>query len=118
VKVKQPFSAIKNEVIKVYNSVNQELFGIGVKSQKLEILGDKILIFATHKRIPAMKSLDESNRALTIQVDRAVTELNKLHLKAQIEPIVGVPIKVILKDYDPFTEAAATIIIFEEELEE
>ena len=117
-KVRLPFNVLKQEIIKVYNSINQEIFGIGVRSQKLEIHGDKILIYAFHKRIPALKILDDSNRMLTLQVDRAVIEENKKELKKQVEELTGVPVKVLLKDYDPVTEYSATIIIFEDVLEE
>jgi len=117
-KVRQPFSVIKQEVIKVYNSINQEFFGMGVRSQKLEIVGDKIIITATHKRIPAIKVLDDIDRMLTLQVDKAITDANKKLIKKPIEDIVGVPIRSILKDYDPYTESGATIIIFQDILEE
>lgn len=117
-KVKQPFSIIKQEIIKIYNTVNQEIFGVGVRSQKLEILNDKIIITATHKRIPALKILDDIDRMLTTHVDKALTDSNKNFLKQPIEDIVGIPIKVILKDYDPYTEYSATLIIFQNTLEE
>jgi uncharacterized protein YbcI len=116
--VKLPFSVLKQEIIKSYNSINQEIFGIGVKSQRLEILGDKVIIFAVHKRIPAIKVLDETNRMLTIQVDRSLMEANKKLLAEQIETIVGIPIIAVLKDYDPLSENSATIIIFKDVLEE
>lgn len=35
---------LKQEFIKIYNSINQEIFGTGIKSQKIEISGDKVFI--------------------------------------------------------------------------
>lgn len=117
-KVKQPFAVIKQEAIKTYNSINREIFDIGVRSQRLEILGDKLLIFANHKRNPVLKLLDDKERMLTLLVDHTLTEESKRPLKREMERITGVPVKVVLRDYDPITEYAATIIIFEENLEE
>lgn len=90
---------------------------MGVRSQRIDIVEDKIYISAIHKRIPALKILDERERTLTIQIDKALIEANKELLREQIELIVGVPIKTILKDYDPYTEYSVTVIIFTEVLE-
>jgi uncharacterized protein YbcI len=117
-KEKYALGTLKQEIIKIYNSINQEIFGIGIRSQRLEIAGDKVYIFATHKRIPALKILDETNRSLTSLVDTAVMDANKRMLKQKLEETLGLPVKVVLKDYDPVTEFSATIIVLEEPLEE
>jgi hypothetical protein len=41
VKNQYPVGVLKQEIIKIYNSINQEIFGIGIKSQKIEFLGDR-----------------------------------------------------------------------------
>jgi uncharacterized protein YbcI len=117
VKNQYQLGVLKQEIIKIYNSINQEIFGIGIKSQKIEISGGKVLIFATHKRIPALKILDESNRSLTAMVDYALMEANKRMLKEQLESTLGLKVKLVLKDYDPITEYAGTVIVLEEEIE-
>ncbi len=108
---------LKQEIIKIYNSINQEIFGTGIKSQKVDISGDKVFIFATHKRIPALKILDGSNRSLTASVDILLMEANKRMLKQQIESKLGLEVKLVLKDYDPETELSGTVILFKEPLE-
>jgi uncharacterized protein YbcI len=108
---------LKQEIIKIYNSINQEIFGIGIKSQKIEISGDKVFIFATHKRISALKILDDSNRNLTSMVDYALMAANKKMLKEQLESTLGLKVRLVLKDYDPLTEYSGTVIVLEEELE-
>ncbi|TDF93251.1 Na-translocating system protein MpsC family protein [Paenibacillus piri] len=108
---------LKQEIIKIYNSINQEIFGTGIKSQKIEISGDKVFIFATHKRIPALKVLDESNRSLTASVDTLLMEANKRKLKEQIESTLGLEVRLVLKDYDPKTEFSGTVILLKESLE-
>lgn len=113
-----PIGALKQEIIKIYNSINQEIFGMGIKSQKIEFSGDKVFIFATHKRIPALKILDETNRGLTANVDILIMEANKRMLKEQLEARLGLKVRLVLKDYDPKTEFSGTVIVLEEPLEE
>lgn len=112
-----PIGVLKQEIIKIYNSVNQEIFGIGIKSQKIEIAGEKVFIFATHKRIPALKMLDDKHRALTANVDMLLMEANKRMLKEQLESTLGLDVKLILKDYDIATEYSGTVIIMENRIE-
>ncbi|AJY76469.1 Na-translocating system protein MpsC family protein [Paenibacillus beijingensis] len=107
---------LKQEIIKIYNSINQEIFGVGIKSQRIDILGEKVFIFAHHKRIPALKILDDANRTLTASVDMLVMEANKRMLKEQLEKGLGLEVAAVLKDYDPKTELSATIIVFKENL--
>lgn len=108
---------LKQEIIKIYNSINQEIFGIGIKSQKIEVVGDKVFIFATHKRIPALKVLDAQYRALTANVDVLLVEENKKMLKEQINNTLNLNAKFIFKDYDYETELSVTVIIFDQTLE-
>ncbi|MDF2650913.1 MAG: hypothetical protein K0Q73_6718 [Paenibacillus sp.] len=108
---------LKQEIIKIYNSINQDIFGIGIKSQKIEFSGDKVFIFATHKRIPALKILDESNRSLTASVDSLLMEANKKMLKEQLKSILGLEVRLVLKDYDPETEFSGTVIVLAHEIE-
>jgi len=110
-------SQLKQEIIKIYNTVNQELFGIGIKSQRIEIMGDKVFIYAVHKRIPALKILDETQRLLTRTVDSSIIEANKQLLASKIEETLALPVHVIFKDYDPRTEMALTVIVFKEPIE-
>ncbi|OXM85091.1 Na-translocating system protein MpsC family protein [Paenibacillus rigui] len=117
-KAKGSIGYLKQEIIKIYNSINQEIFGIGIRSQRLEVAGDKVYIFATHKRIPALKILDETNRSLTASVDAAVMDANKKMLKQKLEETLGLQVLTVLKDYDPVTEFSATIIVLEHPLEE
>lgn len=107
-----PVGVLKQEIIKIYNSINQEIFGIGIKSQRIDILGDKAFIFATHKRIPALKILDESYRSLTAGVDMLLMDANKKMLKEQLEQALNLEVAAVLKDYDPKAEISGTIIVF------
>ncbi|MBM7573402.1 Na-translocating system protein MpsC family protein [Aquibacillus albus] len=111
-------TALKQEIIRVYNSINQEVFSIGISSHRIEILGDKVLIFVNHKRIPALKSLDTSKRELTRLVDRSLMEVTIDKLADELFKLIGIPIETILKDYDPYSQKAVTVIYFKEPLKE
>jgi hypothetical protein len=105
---------LKQEILKIYNTVNQEIFGIGIRSQRVEVMEGKVLIFATHKRITPLKILDESQRLLTRIFDNAIIEANKAMLAERVEEQLQLPVEVIFKDYDPRTEQALTVIIFKD----
>ena len=106
----------KQELIKDYNELNLRMFDIGVKSQKVEIVGDKILIFANHKRIPSLKHLDEFNRLVTRMTDVAIIDSHKEHFKKLVEGKYGMHVISILKDYDPSMELAVTIIVLDKDV--
>ncbi|MFS0723556.1 Na-translocating system protein MpsC family protein [Paenibacillus sp. 1P07SE] len=111
--MRPPYTAgeLKQEIVKIYNTINQEIFGIGITSQKIDIAGDKVYISATHKRIPAMKILDKDHRTLTASVDMLLMEENKRLLREQLERHLGLDVKLIHKDYDYRTEYSGTVII-------
>lgn len=106
----------KQELIKDYNELNLRMFDIGVKSQKIDIVGDKILISAYHKRIPSLKHLDGINRLVTRLTDVAIIDSHKELFKELVERKYGMKVVSILKDYDPFLELAVTIIILDQDV--
>lgn len=114
----QSLSDLKQAVAKVYNSVNQEMYEIGVKRLRVDIIGSKIIILAEHRRIPGLKALDKVNRSITRMMDVALLDENKKRLKAQFEAELGLKIKTVLKDYDPEHEVAATVAVLYEPLTE
>lgn len=109
---------LKQAVAQVYNSVNQEMFEIGVKRLKVDIAGTKIVILADHARIRGLKTLDMVNRPVSRIADVALLDESKRRLKAQFETKLGIKIKTVLKDYDPEHEVAATVVLLYEPLTE
>lgn len=107
---------LKQQVMKIYNTVNQEQYQIGVKRLRVDIIGRAIVIIAEHKRIPGLKCLDREHRHISRATDVALLDMNKAELHRQLEEQLGLPVKVVLKDYDPFTEVAGTIIVLKEDL--
>ncbi|TLS38933.1 Na-translocating system protein MpsC family protein [Pseudalkalibacillus caeni] len=105
---------LKKNLAQLYNRVNQEIYGVGVKKQRIEFIENKALIFAQHKRVQALQMLSHHFHSLTISVDSALIVEFKSMLKEQIEETLQLNVKTILKDYDPITEDACTIIYFED----
>lgn len=110
---------LKQQIMKIYNTINQEMFATGVKRQRVDVVGSKIVIVAEHQRLAGLASLDLTNRFVTRLADVALLDENKIRLKSAIEKqFPEIKIKTVLKDYDPFTEIAGTIIVTERPLEE
>lgn len=102
---------LKQQVLRIYNQVNQEMYEIGVKRLRVDIIGSKIIILADHGRIRGLKSLDEKNRFVSRMADIALLDENKERLKQHLEQELSLKVKCVLKDYDPYQELAATVIV-------
>jgi len=105
---------LRQEIIRVNNNLNMSIFGIGLRKQRVVIIEDKILITADHKRIPALASLDRKNRLATRFIDVAILDEYKTRLHHELKTQLGLPVRCVLKDYDPECELAVTVIVLEE----
>lgn len=106
---------IKQEIIRINNSLNISMYGTGLRRQRVTILDEKIIvIIADNKRIPALVALDDTDRVTTRMVDVALLNEYKNKLKNELEQQAGLAVKCVLKDYDPRAELAATVIILED----
>ncbi len=103
---------VKQDILKTYNAVNQAMFVAGVSQQRVELLGDRVLILAEHRRIPTLAVLDQVDPAAARTADMALVRENKRRLAASLEAAIGIPVRTILKDYDPQTGLAATVVVF------
>jgi len=101
----------KQEVMRVNNNVNITMFGTGLRKQRVAIIEDKIIISADHKRIPALAALDGRDRMTTRFVDVAILDEYKRRLKQELVTQIKLPVKCVLKDYDPENELAITVIV-------
>ncbi|TYP49211.1 Na-translocating system protein MpsC family protein [Thermosediminibacter litoriperuensis] len=108
----------KQEVMKINNQVNEEMYGRGLDWQKIEIIGDKIIIIALNRRISVLKHLDNKDAFTARLMDLALLNEFKIRLKKYFEEATGLKIRSILKDYDPVNQLAGTIIITGEPVEE
>lgn len=104
---------LKQEILRVYNAVNQAISGVGVSRQRVDLLEDRILILAQHQRVRALATLDSARRAITREVDVALLDEGKQRLAQEFRDKIGLPVRVVLKDYDPGTEISATVVVLD-----
>jgi uncharacterized protein YbcI len=108
----------KQELMKINNAVNQELFGVGLRWQKVEILDDKVLVFAKNQRVRALCVLDGKEGLASRLIDIALLEEYKKRFRQQVEEKLGVRVRSLMKDYDPVEELAFSLVILEGSLDE
>ena len=101
----------KQEVIKINNQINEEMYGRGLDWQKIDILGDKIIILALNRRISVLKHVDEKDAFTARLMDLALLNEFKIRFKERFEERFRLKIRTILKDYDPVNQLAGTKII-------
>jgi len=105
---------IKQEIMRINNNVNINIFGTGLRRQRVVIVDDKIVISADNKRIPALAAIDKKDRTTTRFVDVALLDEYKQQLYKELKQQLKLPVKCVLKDYDPYCELAVTVIVLEE----
>ncbi|NLU11089.1 MAG: DUF2294 family protein [Tepidanaerobacter acetatoxydans] len=108
----------KQELIKINNQVNEEMYGRGLDWQKIDIIGDKIIILALNRRISVLRHIDEKDAFTARLMDLALLNEFKIRIKAYFEDKFQLKVRTILKDYDPVNQLAGMIIITVEPVEE
>lgn len=104
---------LKQLILRTYNATNQAVWGTGVREQRVDLLGDRVLIVAVHQRVPALAALDDTRRDLTRQVDVALVDHYKGVFSAELERLLGVGVRAVLKDYDPDTQLSCTLVVLD-----
>lgn len=100
----------KQEILRLYNRVNQDLAGSGVTRQRVHLGEDHVLIVAQHQRVPALRTISCGDAALGRWADVAILDATKARLTQALRAL-GVDVVSVLKDYDPDAELAATVIV-------
>ena len=71
----------KQEIIKINNRVNEEMYSRGLDWQKIDIMGDKIIILALNRRISVLKHVDEKDAFTARLMDLALLNEFKVRFK-------------------------------------
>ncbi len=109
---------LKQEIMRLNNRVNQAVFGNGLRWQKVDILGNKIVIVAENMRARPLAAIDDREAFVTRLVDVALLNEFKSRLRQELQEGLGVTVRSILKDYDPKQQVAGTIVLTEEKLDD
>ncbi len=107
----------KQEVLRVYNEINKRIFHSGVRQQKVDLIGNKVIIISANPRIPILKLVDSFNRSASGELDRVLQEHFKEEIKRSFEEHFHLKVIAVLKDYDVETEYSGTIVILEHDHE-
>ncbi|MEC0328832.1 Na-translocating system protein MpsC family protein [Paenibacillus macerans] len=108
---------LKQEILRIYNVINKRIFNVGVKQQKVDFVGNKIVIVSLNGRVPVLKLLDEEYRFSTRQLDYLLFQVFKREIKAALEQQFQLNIVAVLKDYDAETEFSGTIVVLDRDVE-
>lgn len=108
----------KQELMRLNNRINMEIFGQGLIWQRMEIFGDKVLIIAHNKRVKALSSIDRQDSLHSKLTDIALIMDFKERFIKLVEDTMGVKVLAHLKDYDPRTELSFSVTIFEKNIDE
>jgi hypothetical protein len=107
---------LKQRILRIYNATNRQVWGAGVRQQRVDLLPEQIVIVAVHQRVPALAALDHHRRDLTRQVDTALVDHYKSVFQAALERELGLRVAAVLKDYDPQTQFSGTVVVLAEPL--
>lgn len=108
----------KQEIMKVNNGVNMEVFNQGLTHQKVEILQDKVLIIAHNNRVKVLSVVDKNDLMATRMMDLALLMEFKNRFVKAAEERFGVRVLAHMKDYDPKLELSFSVTVFERPIEE
>lgn len=105
----------KQALLAINNEVNNEIFGRGLRSQKVFINDNAIFIIAINHRVPALATLDKTG-VPTREIDLVLIDAHKKRLRELIQERLNIPVVSVLKDYDPKEQISVNIIILEQSL--
>ena len=100
----------KQQILRTYNQVTQELTGGGVSHQRVQLADGHVVILARHQRMPVLGTITSVDPALGRWADAAVVDATKARLHEVLVDL-GLDVVSVLKDYDPVVELAATVVV-------
>lgn len=100
----------RRKLFKLYNAVNQDIYGFGVMKLRIVFIEDMIVFRTKHNRVRALQALEACNPALKHSVDYALFMEFKKRLAGLLLSETDLHVTSILRDYDPSTETAVTVV--------
>lgn len=108
----------KQEILRINNKVNMEVFNQGLLSQRVDIFRDKVLITAKNRRVSVLSISHTMDKNTTEIMDRVLIVRFKELFCTEVEEELGLKVLSHLKDYDPELEISVSVSIFEKPIEE
>lgn len=108
----------KKEMLRINNAVNMEVFNQGLHQQRLEIVGDKVIIIARNNRVKVLSVMDKCDPVFARSADIVLLSEFKRRFVEVAEEHFGVPILSFLKDYDSKLEMSVSVTFYSHPIEE
>ncbi len=108
----------KQEILRINNKVNMEVFKQGLLTQRVDVMHNRAVIVAKNRRVSLLSLPYEMDRASTEIMDRTLINIFKQRFIQLMQEELGVTVVAHLKDYDPDHEIAASVSFFEKPVEE
>lgn len=107
---------LKQNILRIYNAINMQMFHIGVQRQSVDFIGNKIIVVSINSRVPALKLLEPEHPETVQQVDYLLSCRFKKRIRAELEAQLGFRIVTVFKDYDAETEFSGTTILLDRDV--
>ena len=107
----------KQEVLRINNKVNMEVFKQGLLSQRIDVFRNEVVITAKNRRVNVL-AFGARDKQTTDMMDRALIVRHKKLFAEMMRDELGVTVLSHLKDYDPDLEISASVTIFEKNIDE
>lgn len=108
----------KNEIAKLNNKINEEMYGRALDWQNIDIIGNKIIIVGLNRRIFVLRNVDKRDIITTRLMDHALINEFKMRFRSCFEKKFQIKVRTVFKDYDPTHQLASLIVLAEEPIEE
>ena len=107
----------KQEILRINNNVNMEVFFQGLHKQRVEIVGEKVIIIALNNRVKVLSIVDQCDSAVSRMVEQTLLmEFKRRFIKA-VEERFGVPVLSLIKDYDPKLEMSVSVLFYAQDVD-
>ena len=107
----------KQEVLRINNKVNMEVFKQGLLSQRIDVFRNEVVITAKNRRVNVL-AFGALDKQTTDMMDRALIVRHKKVFAEMMRDELGVTVLSHLKDYDPDLEISARVTIFVKNIDE
>jgi len=108
----------KQELIRINNKINMDIFGSGFIWQKVDIIGNRVCILSKSKKMQPLYAIAGSDRVTANVTTLALMEEFKNRFIEILQDDMNVSVLSYLKDYDLEGQVSFSMIIFEQDVEE
>ena len=107
--------AFRKQLFELYNEVNKSIYGFGTTESKIFFNDNMITFTVRHNRVPCLIALENEYTPMKEWVDTSLMRVFKERFRDSLIRDLNLIPKAILRDYDPESLIAVTIVILNEE---